>query len=616
MFQHPSSKVHATKTDTFQQTHRWPPKLVRKLLNELNPIASGKKWPLQLNRWTLIATSYKATPMNFALIDTTSHSTGHPKMDALELNSGKNSALEPSEFGQVIGDLLNPKPLSSSNLLEQPLANVADMANMANMANMASIPNMANIARDTDVLLGFSMALGSDALKAVHLGPHLNVITAETAVPDVQSLEAFARSQGLDETVVQWLLGSGPISAPQNPGLGIKNLEQLTRPVVQGAVNDLTLNTNVPQAEALPGTDLTSQSTAIFSEGLGQLKSLPPQNAVHHLSPNVIEPALGASAALLPEEVVDPLIQKSPNAVPVIRSDSQNQNLPLNASVLLALAQQTEQARQQPSTQEVATEATKVQIQVMPAPTPAAVWMMRNTLAVTAPKQEQFQKSGISWSELDLTDAASPQLLESLEQAMAEGGSSAPSSASSPLLASTGTPAGQRPDLSVAARQDLQTQAGGPGTEDAGPAQRSENIQNLAEKMGQAVGQRILSEIEKGQWHLKLSLRPATLGHIEVEMRMRSGELDAVFTAPQAVTRELLQDGLSKLKDTLNQMGMDVASMLVGDGQKQKRGGDSTPEQMSKSKNDNSVDSGSSPLTGSAPIHHMKMGQDGWDVLV
>ncbi|MEY3217418.1 MAG: hypothetical protein RLZZ280_1795, partial [Pseudomonadota bacterium] len=59
MFQHPSSKVHATKTDTFQQTHRWPPKLVRKLLNELNPIASGKKWPLQLNRWTLIATSYK-----------------------------------------------------------------------------------------------------------------------------------------------------------------------------------------------------------------------------------------------------------------------------------------------------------------------------------------------------------------------------------------------------------------------------------------------------------------------------------------------------------------------------------------------------------------------------
>lgn len=498
--------------------------------------------------------------MNFALIDNTSHATSHPKMDTLELNNGKHNPSEPSEFGQVIGDLLNPKPLSPSHLLEQPMANEADILNATHMA------------RDADVLLGFGMALGSDALKAVHLGPHLNVITAETAAPDVQSLEAFARSQGLDETVVQWLMGSGPVSLPQAIGLDNKDL--------------------------------------------GQLSCLPLKSAVQHLSQQEIQPALGASAALLPEEVVDPLIQKSPDAVPVIKSDSQNQNLPLNASVLLALAQQTEQARPQPSAQEAAAEATKVQIQVMPAPTPAAVWMMRNTLAVTAPKQEQFQKSGISLSELDLTDAANPQLLESLEQAMAEGASTASSSASSPLLASTGTPAGQRPDLFAAARQDLQTQAGGPGTEDAGPAQRSENIQNLAEKMGQAVGQRILSEIEKGQWHLKLSLRPATLGHIEVEMRMRSGELDAVFTAPQAVTRELLQDGLSKLKDTLNQMGMDVASMLVGDGQKQKRGGDSTPEQMSKSKNDNSVDFGSSPLTGSTPIHHMKMGQDGWDVLV
>ncbi len=149
----------------------------------------------------------------------------------------------------------------------------------------------------------------------------------------------------------------------------------------------------------------------------------------------------------------------------------------------------------------------------------------------------------------------------------------------------------------------------------AGPGQRSEDVQKLAEKMGQAVGQRILSEIEKGQWHLKLSLRPATLGHIEVEMRMRSGELDAVFTAPQATTRELLQDGMAKLKDTLGQMGMDVASMQVGDGQTRQRGGESTPQKMSKStiSSDSDSDIGA---TRTAPAPRMKMGQDGWDVLV
>ena len=129
------------------------------------------------------------------------------------------------------------------------------------------------------------------------------------------------------------------------------------------------------------------------------------------------------------------------------------------------------------------------------------------------------------------------------------------------------------------------------------------------------MGQRILSEIEKGQWHLKLSLRPATLGHIEVEMRMRSGELDAVFTAPQAMTRELLQDGMAKLKETLNQMGMDVASMQVGDGQTRQRGGESTPGQMSKSTN-TGVNASESTTTSAVNAPRMKMGQDGWDVLV
>ena len=171
--------------------------------------------------------------------------------------------------------------------------------------------------------------------------------------------------------------------------------------------------------------------------------------------------------------------------------------------------------------------------------------------------------------------------------------------------------------MAASARLEAQNPDASATAPESGNAhQRSENVQNLAEKMGQAVGQRILSEIEKGQWHLKLSLRPATLGHIEVEMRMRSGELDAVFTTSQAVTRELLQDGMSKLKDTLNQMGMDVASLQVGDGQTQQRGGESTPGQMSKSTNTGKTET-SIPVV-SAPVSppRMKMGQDGWDVLV
>jgi len=125
----------------------------------------------------------------------------------------------------------------------------------------------------------------------------------------------------------------------------------------------------------------------------------------------------------------------------------------------------------------------------------------------------------------------------------------------------------------------------------------------------------MLTEMEKGQWHLKLQLRPATLGHIEVEMRMLSGQLDAVFNAPQALTRELLQEGMTRLKETLNQMGMDVASMLVKDGQTQQNGGKSTPNQASKSTDLVNNDSKliNSPIITAT---RQKMGEDGWDVLV
>ena len=284
----------------------------------------------------------------------------------------------------------------------------------------------------------------------------------------------------------------------------------------------------------------------------------------------------------------------------------------LNSAALWAMSQATEKARITSPSTEAAPDATKVTLQMMPPPPPAAIWMLRHGLAPTQPKDNVSTPGAVALSELDLSEVASPELLESLSQSMAEGGGSATAGAAPTPLSGHGS---HRLDPAAAARQEAQNADANASAPDAALAQRSENVQNLAEKMGQAVGQRILSEIEKGQWHLKLSLRPATLGHIEVEMRMRSGELDAVFTAPQAMTRELLQDGMAKLKETLNQMGMDVASMQVGDGQTRQRGGESTPGQMSKSTNTGVNGSESAPApTVSAPT--MKMGEDGWDVLV
>ena len=492
--------------------------------------------------------------MTIALIETPSRAASSPKNQASEQKSESGTRQDTAEFGQVMSDVMGSPQETGPSSSGQALAG------------------------GPATLTSFATVLGSDALKAVHLGPHLNVITAEINAPDEHSLEAFARSQGLDETAVQWLMGT----APALPG-------QL------GVLTPADGHTGlVAEIGSLKPADGQTGQVA----GIGSLASSAPVTASVLLSESL-------AAASVDSPNADPM-----KTVVAFKPDLPVLNSGLSSAALWAMSLATEKARVASPGVEASKDAASIQIHMMPPPAPAAVWMLRNTLSATAAKEAAAAKTGMALSELDLTESASPELLESLSQAMAEGAASGPSGTAHPPGHGV-----QRHDLATASRQEVQNADASGAGPDAALAQRSENVQNLAEKMGQAVGQRILSEIEKGQWHLKLSLRPATLGHIEVEMRMRSGELDAVFTAPQALTRELLQDGMAKLKDTLNQMGMDVASMQVGDGQTRQRGGDSTPGQMSKSTNTGENASESSPESTLAP-RPMKMGEDGWDVLV
>jgi flagellar hook-length control protein FliK len=103
--------------------------------------------------------------------------------------------------------------------------------------------------------------------------------------------------------------------------------------------------------------------------------------------------------------------------------------------------------------------------------------------------------------------------------------------------------------------------------------------QDLADKMSQAIGQRLLDSIEKGDWQVKMNLKPAELGHIEVDLRMKDHALEAHFSTSQSLTKDLLELGIGRLKDTLQQSGMDVASIRINDGQSSRSGGDSTPGQ-------------------------------------
>jgi flagellar hook-length control protein FliK len=127
-----------------------------------------------------------------------------------------------------------------------------------------------------------------------------------------------------------------------------------------------------------------------------------------------------------------------------------------------------------------------------------------------------------------------------------------------------------------------QATAGGRADSNASNAQaqadhRAQQFQQMADQMGQAAAQRLIAQIERGQWKLQMRMQPAALGTVKVELDMHAGGLDASFSADNAITRELMVQGSNRLKETLADAGMTVASVTVNRDQSRQSGGNSTP---------------------------------------
>ena len=148
--------------------------------------------------------------------------------------------------------------------------------------------------------------------------------------------------------------------------------------------------------------------------------------------------------------------------------------------------------------------------------------------------------------------------------------SSGPSAAGAfGLQASMGDSSGRGLGGDTSGRQD-----GTGGTARAFSAQ-------LSQRFGDILGQRLLQQISQGNWKVELNLEPGDLGSIRVEMEFKKGELEASFRAGQAMTKDLLQDSLPRLREALERSGITIASMNVG-GDRQERSRESLSQQNSQ----------------------------------
>ena len=111
---------------------------------------------------------------------------------------------------------------------------------------------------------------------------------------------------------------------------------------------------------------------------------------------------------------------------------------------------------------------------------------------------------------------------------------------------------------------------------------RHEQYLEISRRLTESLGNRISTQIKRGAWRVEMDLHPKSLGRIEIQLEMRNGELEAHFNTSQSVTRELLQESFSKLKDVLSQHGIDSAYIGLGSENGRNSDGNSTEGEESE----------------------------------
>jgi hypothetical protein len=425
--------------------------------------------------------------------------------------------------------------------------------------------------------------LAEAGLQAVPLGPQIEVITAANPVPDTGSLMAFARSQGLDESTLASLFGDLAAPAPA----GVNGLSATSATVGAGYF--------------LPGGVMFGQPALNPTNTMNM-----PVPAAYFLSAQSLA-ASAATAAGLPLTAV----AATDVAWQVTKAPVQTA---LTGTAALGEAKPA-------STDKAMKDALRVELLL---PREAVTALTRRLASLTGNGQAQawgnltssaLATAGAAQPPLDLRQFFTPAgaLAEPVESTEAiEGATVAVTDADTGDVAAMPIDGSRKASASLTLSPDA--------VNPSQSAQRAENYQLLADRLGQALGQRLQSQIERGEWKMQMRLDPASLGRIDLELQMRSGGLDAVFRSDNPLTRELITQGLPKLRDSLSQSGTAVANVWVnGDSARQSGGNPTPPKTPDRGPQSGSDTAGESSQLLVGPAVRGGVGQGGsssaWDVL-
>jgi flagellar hook-length control protein FliK len=434
------------------------------------------------------------------------------------------------------------------------------------------------------------------ALQTLNLGSQFSVITAASPLPDPNSLAQFARAQGLSESAVQALFGDlttkpTEISLAQTAEMAsFGGLMGLPVAPVAPVATIATIATVTPIAGS---ADISTLTILPSAAPIGWIQSQPSSLA---LADQVGSSGLTLSPQLAPKATDVSALLATAGATGILKTVSDMGTAPSQA---LGSAEAVEM-----SPELGPLDAMRMRM------VPAWENMTRQLAKLNGTDQ------AAAWGQLTSNILSSKVLGGDVPEVLLDLG------VNDPALLSTFDTLQDPSSVSTisldSARNTASTGSLGAAATSAALANpeltdRAAQIQDLADKLGKAMGERLQEQLERGEWKLQLKLNPAHLGKIDVELDMSANGLDAIFKTDNQLTRELIAQGMNKLKDSLAQSGMTVANVWVNSENQRGSGGNSTPRQNSESGNQ-----------VSAPVSDVKAAEsrikelrssDAWDTL-
>lgn len=419
----------------------------------------------------------------------------------------------------------------------------------------------------------------SSGLAAEVLGPSVHIITTTEPATSDDSLLAFARAQGMDEDALAMIFGRRPTKETASADALADSLAA-QRPTGLGPKLPTGADAALP---ALPAATADAQSGAA-AKGMASVDLGADARLAWSVSPE--QPAKPDTKAVAGITMfglngIRPMMPQATAAASQAEPDPQPQaaHQSLAASLILGAAEASQFARRLQMKQ--GAQRAERMADALPA---ASRFADTGSLAADA-------EVPVETLDLD-TELSGADLSTLLQQRQADGRQPAGDS-------------GQRMESGQPAQQaDLDL--------------RAEQYEKLSQRLGEALGQRLAAQIAKGDWKVEMALRPHDLGNVDIELKMNNGGLEASFRASEAATRDLLVDGLPKLKEVLSQLGMEVASVNVNVGQNGQHGGNPTPGKQSAGVAGVGPRRGGTtetPAADTAPARADRVTNDGLDVL-